>query len=179
MSVKDGESKIPDGLNKNNELNHGGCSENLLGDFALAKEVALMSKRFRVIVSKEEAEVQVEKKGKLLAFLDLPSFSPMSEKEFEGWVDLAARQVSKHRLCCRLFHEAWENAASETFAGLIGSTPACDDYEELVNSIAVKLFDDKAFVHEVEEELFNARRENSVVQAKVWITSTIARYVSY
>ena len=149
----------------------------LLPTLLLMEQLAENTKRFKVKLSEKEIEVQFEKKEKLLYQLDLPAFQPYNEQGFEQWVDLAAAQISKHRLSVALFSLAWENAASETMTRFISQAGIPNDYETLVNAVALELFPNRSYVKAVEDELFISAKQINMAEAKQWVETRCAKYI--
>lgn len=102
----------------------------------------------------------------------------MGEKEFKEWVEDAARQITKNRICLNLFVQAWEAAAVEDLAGVIGAVLIeGNDYEGVVNKVARELFPDIYYVQQLEIEIMQSKSHPSVVQARRWLQTTCAKYV--
>jgi len=103
---------------------------------SIAVGIAEATSRFRVRLTPAECEDQQARRVKLLAQLSLLPFQPRTEQEFEDWVDLSAKQITKHQINAALFQDAWEAAATPTYARRIGSIPVLANHEELVNAVA-------------------------------------------
>jgi hypothetical protein len=102
---------------------------------------------------------------------------PLSEREFEDWVDGAARKVAKFRMCSVLFHEAWEAVSTQSVAAMMGQVEVPRDHEVMVGAIAKRLFPHSRYVAELEEEIFHGKREATVLEAEHWLITACARYL--
>ena len=157
--------------------NNGGLAGKATDGFSLVPIIAGKAQRFRVQLSESDLAEQRDHKMKYLKLLVFSDFAPVSEEAFEDWVDLAARQVSRHRVACELFQEAWSAVASEELAGIIEEVPKTEDYEELINSVATVLFPSSSHLtHRIEGQIASGKRAATVYQARQWISKFVARY---
>jgi hypothetical protein len=141
------------------------------------ESLALRARRFFEDPTEAEREYQLNQRDKMLARLDLKPFQPRSERDFEEWVDVAARKVAKFRMCAVLFQEGWEAVSSQSVAAVVGQIPADSDHEQMVGEVAKRLFPHSRYVEELEEELFYGKRQATVLEAEHWVISGCARYV--
>jgi len=140
-----------------------------------ANKVVEAASRFRVKLTVSDAESQMERRIKLLSQLNFPPFAPKTEAEFEDWVDIIARQVTKYQLCVALFQDAWEAVADTLHAKRIGSIPVPNTHEELVDIVAHSLFKCGSFVKNHELKLLQSQRCVSVFEARSWVEDNLAR----
>eukprot|EP01071_Lankesteria_metandrocarpae_P014621 Lankesteria_metandrocarpae@DN8688_c0_g1_i1.p1 len=133
--------------------------------------------RFRVCLSTAEEDRQLREREKTLSKLHFKDFDPVSEKEFEDWVDLVAAQVSRYRLCVPLFQDLWTSVASGVFASRLSYISDANTHEDLVNKLAKSVFSRSRYVVELERQLVRGSPQPTVLRAYDWCLVTCARYV--
>ena len=133
--------------------------------------------RFRVVLSEEAEQKQLVDRDKVLARIKLEPFALKSEPVFEDWVDKAASLVSRHRLCCTLFQEAWMSVSPSAYAQRIGDVVDYKDHEDLVTQVALSLFPVSYYVQDVEVELTKGVHQPSVLKADHSCRDLLARYL--
>lgn len=133
-------------------------------------------RRFPEMLSAEECGRQVDERDKFVKRLNLKDFRPSEETDFEDWVDVAARQVQRHRIAAVLFQEAWESVAIDFVAEIIGGQAYPESYEALVDDVARRLFPYSDYVVELEDKLLVGSQRDTVMAAEHWLWNTCARY---
>ena len=147
------------------------------GCFDVLKSLVTRSARFRVTLSLQDRDSQLERRHKLRQALDLPRFNPRTEEELEDWVDEAALQVTRVQLSCALFQEAWQQVSEGALGGAVASIPNADNYERLVDMVALDLFPYKSVLpHRLEAQILNPLRHENVRNAKTWVEKITTRY---
>ena len=121
--------------------------------------------RFFVQLSDEETTKQIENPGKYLARLNFDPFCPKNEKEYEDWLDMADAQITSKRICPELMLEAWAAAAPVHQRKIIKECIKCSGLEEVSDKIAKKLFGYSEYVCELENDLLQARPQDSVAES--------------
>jgi hypothetical protein len=124
--------------------------------------------RFPDALNEEEKDRQLNRRDKLIQWMDLPPFRVTDEPAFEDWVDTAAAKAKKFRVCPEIFHEAWQGACGD-IVGVIVARAAGDTHEGIVDSVAKELFSNTRYLRALEEELFLGRRQQSILEAKHWL----------
>ena len=162
----------------NNESINGGLRRERAHDgFDLVERVARDASRFNVILTERDADKQLEKREKYLMQLKLDTFSPTSEEAFEDWVDKAAQEVTRMRIGCQLFQEAWTAAARAGLAGRIRGIPWVESHEDLVDSVFRAIWPQSdSYVVKLKREIVNGHRCARVYEARTWIEDKVARY---
>eukprot|EP01068_Selenidium_serpulae_P000743 Selendium_serpulae@DN11309_c0_g1_i1.p1 len=102
----------------------------------------------------------------------LATFHPANERALEEWVDANAPKIKARGVCVDLFKELWAAVATADFSRAEGTI-----YEELVDTVALKLFAQSQLYLTVEEELWAPSRERSVHLAVLKTENTTARYL--
>lgn len=119
----------------------------------------------------------MKRRSRLLPLLNLSLFNPETEQVFEEWVSLAAEQVSRHKISCNLFQEAWIAVASPgSWRRFISLAAATENYEDLVDSVARRVFNNTHFVMFVETRLSTPLRQLKVFESRFWVEENISLY---
>ena len=139
-------------------------------------EIAQFNQRFRVKLTENDIDRQLERRIKLLNQFDLPKFRPTSEQQFEDWIDASAVIITKNQICVSIFQDAWSSVAPPALARHIGSIPICKEHEQLVNQVASLLFKSPTYVRSFEVSLLSPPRYQTVFEARIALEDTIARY---
>ena len=159
------------------EPSAGGLAGNGQAGFTLVSLIAAKTPRFRVHLSEKDIDAQKENRGKFLKLVAFTDFSPASEEAMEDWIDAAARQITKNRLTCDLFQDAWSAAAHDDLAGIIEEIPSMESYEELINLVAIQVFPTSAYLaHKIQGQIVVGKRASTTFQAKQWLSKIVARY---
>ena len=160
-----------------NSQTNGGLTGCTCAVFEDIKWLAGESPRFPRQPSEDEQNLQLESRERVLAKIKLNSFNPKNEEDLEDWVDEAAIQVRRYRLCPTLFNEAWASVAENTARKVIESYSQGGGYEDVVRYVAKKMFPSSRYVTQLERELWTGTSWNTVLEASQWLYNQAARYV--
>eukprot|EP01071_Lankesteria_metandrocarpae_P011360 Lankesteria_metandrocarpae@DN5437_c1_g1_i1.p1 len=158
-------------------MNHfGGCFENR-GVWTDWTGSSFEFRRFKVDLQLSEAAKQLEDADKYLKRLKFNSFDPSTEELFEDWIDTAAAMVSRNRVCCQVFQEAWLAVSTQVMAAELQSIVDATSHEDLVHKFARILFPQSDLARVLEDLLWKGNRQATVLYAKHWLLKTAERYL--
>lgn len=132
--------------------------------------------RFQVTLSEAERDDQYARRMKLLVQLNLKPCHPLTEEAFEEWVDEAACQITRFQIVVGIFQEAWSAVVPKAYVRAVASIPVPASYEALVDKVARLFFPSGGYIRKLERDLHNPPRAQSVMEARMWVEDSVARF---
>lgn len=124
----------------------------------------------------ERAEAQWENFNTYFKMVKLPKFKATSLSEFEDWVDKAALIIRGYHLSVKMFKLLWIIVnTSARWSDAVGDGNDEGDYEELVNSVALRRFPKTFYAVNLEIELIHPPQFVSIQDALDFITKKYSR----
>ena len=118
---------------------------------------AQRARRFTAEPGADERREQLSRSAQILTQLALPTFAPVSEKEFEEWTDQLTTKVARRKICVALVFDAWRAACGERLPAGLADATMPETAEQLIEQVATAIFPSSTY-HWALHKLVNARR---------------------
>lgn len=155
---------------------NGGCSGN--GALLLNIAKGVIPPRFPAVPSEDVMDRQEDDMDRILRRLDLPSFNPKTEEDFEQWVDQVAKLMKQRPIAPILLQKKWISVTvDEDWAEAIRDADVHHGYEEMVDQVARLQFPFSDHLEELERMLLLPSRKASVREAAAWLIQKGSRFL--